>query len=182
MACFLKWGKRWWGFGMQWHKLDHIQTICTLLQTDNHTNTSSLNFYRPYALHDTQPTVSKHWRQLKAAVIWQECSNTSERIRPHDIHITSITNKAHVTELTHTHTFNGHFSGTTQVSWYQKGKPIWILLKQETVSGSGIHWAICKSAPRSRQITTPEPHHSVFTDRMPFLPPNQQRQSTEGIM
>jgi len=34
------------------------------------------------------------------------------------------------------------------------------------------------SAPRSRQITTPAPHHSVFTGRMPFLPPNQQRQST----
>ena len=39
---------------------------------------------------------------------------------------------------------------------------MWILLKQETVSGSGIRWAICKSAPRSRQITTPAPHHSVF--------------------
>jgi len=30
------------------------------------------------------------------------------------------------------------------------------------VSGSGISWAICKSAPRSRQITMPAPHHSVF--------------------
>ena len=58
-------------------------------------------------------------------------------------------------------------------------KPIWILLKQETVSGSGISWAICKSAPRCRQITTPAPHHSVFTGRMLFLSPNQQRQSTE---
>ena len=48
------------------------------------------------------------------------------------------------------------------------------------MSGSGISWAICKSAPRSRQITTPAPNHSVFTGRMPFLPPNQQRQSTEG--
>jgi len=27
----------------------------------------------------------------------------------------------------------------------------------------------------------PAPHHSVFTGHMPFLPPNQQRQSTEGI-
>jgi len=26
----------------------------------------------------------------------------------------------------------------------------------------------------------PATHHSVFTGRMPFLPPNQQRQSTEG--
>ena len=27
---------------------------------------------------------------------------------------------------------------------------------------SGISWAICKSAPSSRQITMPAPHHSVF--------------------
>ena len=40
---------------------------------------------------------------------------------------------------------------------------MWILLKQETVSGSGISAGpICKSAPRSRQTTTPAPHHSVF--------------------
>jgi len=63
----------------------------------------------------------------------------------------------------------------------RKVKPIWVLLKQETVSGSGIGWAICKSAPRSRQTATPVPHHSVFTGRMPFLPPNQQRQSAEGM-
>jgi len=39
---------------------------------------------------------------------------------------------------------------------------MWILLKQETLSGSSISWAVCKAAPRSRQITTPAPHHSVF--------------------
>ena len=65
-----------------------------------------------------------------------------------------------VCKNTHTRPFNGPFSATTHVSRYQKGKPIWILLKQETVSGSGISWDICKSAPRSRQITTPAPHHS----------------------
>ena len=47
--------------------------------------------------------------------------------------------------------FNGPLSRTTRVSRYQKGKPIWILLKQEIVSGSGISWAVCKSASRSRQ-------------------------------
>ena len=32
--------------------------------------------------------------------------------------------------------------------------------------GSGISWTIYKqSAPQSRQITTPTPHHSVFTAR-----------------
>jgi len=73
-------------------------------------------------------------------------------------------------------------SGTTQVTWYQKGKTKTNLdfLEQEKVSGSGISWAIRKSAPRSRQITMPAPHHSFFKGRMPFLPPNQQRQSTEG--
>ena len=48
------------------------------------------------------------------------------------------------------------------------------------MSGDGISWAICNSASRSRQTTTPAPYHSVFTGRMPFLPPNQQRQSTGG--
>jgi len=48
------------------------------------------------------------------------------------------------------------WAGTTKI------KPIWILPEQETVSGSGIGLAICKSAPRSRQITTSAPHYSVF--------------------
>jgi len=60
---------------------------------------------------------------------------------------------SHLSFLTHTH---------TPVLWpvtgrrsTRKAKPIWISLKQETVSGSGISWAICKSAPCCRQITTP---------------------------
>jgi len=74
------------------------------------------------------------------------------------------------------HPFNGPLSGTIQVSWYQKGKTSLDLLEQETVSGSGISWAMCKSAPCPRQL---HQHHTTqfFTDRMPFLPPNQQHQS-----
>ena len=106
-----------------------------------------------------------HWDSTAAAR-----THTHTRARAHA--------RAHT--HTHTHTFNGPMSGTTRVSAYQKGKPMWILLKQETASGSGNSWTICKSAPRSRQITMPAPHHSVFTGRMPFLPPNQQCQSTEG--
>ena len=41
----------------QWHQLVYMQTICTSLQTDNHT--SLLNFYRLDALPDAQPTVLK---------------------------------------------------------------------------------------------------------------------------
>jgi len=55
----------------------------------------------------------------------------------------------------------------------RKVKPIWILLKQETVSGNGISWAICKCAPHSRQITMPSRHYSVFfTDTLPATKPN----------
>jgi len=54
---------------------------------------------------------------------------------------------------------------TTRVSRYQKGKTNLDLLEQETVSGSGISWAICKSAPHPRHTPTPAPNQSV---RMPF--------------
>ena len=54
------------------------------------------------------------------------------------------------------------FPGLPGWAGTRKVKPIWILLEQETVSGSDISWAICKSAPRSRQITMPVPHHSSF--------------------
>jgi len=44
--------------GWQWHQLDHMQIICTLLQRDNHASTSSLIFYSPGAVPDAHPTVS----------------------------------------------------------------------------------------------------------------------------
>ena len=64
---------------------------------------------------------------------------------------------------THTHTrLTALFPGLPGWASTRKVKPIWIFQKQDTVSGSGISWAICKSATRSRQITMPAPHHSVF--------------------
>jgi len=63
---------------------------------------------------------------------------------------------------THTHPFNGLFPGLPRWAGTRKAKPIWILLEQETVSGSGFSWATCKSAPCSWQITMPASHRSVF--------------------
>jgi len=92
--------------------------------------------------------------------------------------LTASSGQQHTHTHTHTHPFNGSFSRTTRVSRYQKGKTN---LDFTEARGSGISGAMCKSASRSRQITMPAPHHSsFFTGRMPFLPPNQQRQSTEG--
>jgi len=111
------------------------------------------------------------WRQ-----IWQRKSTL---VKICQVHRPNTAN----TNYTHTHTrLMALFPGLPRWAGTRKVKPIWILLKQDTVSGSGISWAICMSASCSRQITMPAPHHSsFFTGRMPFLPPNQQRQSTEGI-
>jgi len=89
---------------------------------------------------------------------------------------------------THTHTtvllLVWNMSGSTRVSRYQKGKTKKVktnqyLLEQERVSGSSICWVICKSAPHADNHANIPPL-SFFTGRMPFLTPNQQRQSTEG--
>jgi len=76
--------------------------------------------------------------------------------------------------------FNGPLFRTTRVSRYQKGRTNLDSLEQEIVSGSGISWATCKSAPRPRQITTPASYHSVFyrTDALPAAQPTGQ--STES--
>ena len=132
---------------------------CTTAQTDNHISTPPLSFfYRPDALPAIHPTVSKH-------------------SRPHNVNNAINT---HTTVLL----LFWNMSRTTQVSRYQKGKTRKVktsldLPEQEIVSGSGICWAICKSAPHPRQ---PHQHPTTqfFIGRMPFLLPNQQRQSTEG--
>ena len=52
------------------------------------------------------------------------------------------------------------------------------------MSGSGISWAIRKSAPRSRQITTPAPHHSVFyrPDALPAAQPTASKHWRQSYM
>ena len=64
---------------------------------------------------------------------------------------------------THTHTcLTTLCPGLPGWAGTRKVKPIWILLKQEAVSGSGISWAICKSAPCSR-------HNQASTPPLSFL-------------
>jgi len=45
--------------GWQWHQLDHMQIICTLLQTDNDARNSPLSFYRLDALPAAKPNSVK---------------------------------------------------------------------------------------------------------------------------
>jgi len=71
---------------------------------------------------------------------------------------------------THTHPFNGPFSGTTQVSQYQKGKAN---LDFTGARDSERHWRqldhmqVCTLHQTDNHTSTPP--LSFFTGRMPFL-------------
>ena len=84
--------------------------------------------------------------------------------------------------MSHTHPFNGPLSGTTQVSRYQKGKTYLDFTKARDSEWQWHqlgHMQICKSLQTNNHARTQR--LCFFTGRMPFLPPNQQRQSPEGI-
>jgi len=76
------------------------------------------------------------------------------------------------------HTFNGPLSGTTR---YQKGKTN---LDFTEARDSRWQWhqlgriQVCTSFQTDKHASTPSIR--FILGRMPFLPPNQQRQSTEG--
>ena len=83
---------------------------------------------------------------------------------------------------THTNLFNGPFSATTQVSRYQKGKTNLDFTEARDSEWQWHqldHMQVCTSIQTDNHTSTPP--LKFFTGRMPFLPPNQQRQSTEGI-
>jgi len=84
------------------------------------------------------------------------------------------------------HSFNGLFfqdnlGKPAPEKQNHSGKTNLDLLEQEIVSGSCISWAICKSAPRSRQITMPAPNHSVFyrPDALPATQPTVSKHSRQ---
>jgi len=87
----------------------------------------------------------------------------------------------YVPVYTHTHPFNGPFSGTTQVSRYQKGRT-----NLDFTEARDCEWQwhqlgqmqVCTLLQTDNHTSIPP--LSFFTGRMPFLSPNQQRQSTEG--
>ena len=86
--------------------------------------------------------------------------------------------KSYSATHTHTHTrLMALFPGLPKWAGTRKVKSIWILLKQETVSDSGISWAICTSAPCCKQVTMPAPHRSVFyrPDALPAAQPTASK-------
>jgi len=73
--------------------------------------------------------------------------------------------------LKHIHTFNGPLSGTTQVSWYQKGKTNLDFTEARDSEWQWHqlgHMQVCTSLQTDNHVSTTQ----FFTGRMPFLPPN----------
>jgi len=55
----------------------------------------------------------------------------------------------------------------------------WILLKQETASGSGVIWTICNSAPLKKDNHASTPPLSFYKpDALPAAKQTEQHQST----
>ena len=85
----------------------------------------------------------------------QECRYNGHKLEPCVLRLSFPVLSAH-TKLccfySHTHTrLMALLPGLPGWAGTRKVKPIWISLNLETVSGSGISWAVCKSAPRSLQ-------------------------------
>ena len=92
-------------------------------------------------------------------------------------HTHSLTHaRARTRAHTHARPFNGHLSGTTLVSRYQKGKTNLILLKQETESGSGISWAISGMhlAPDRQPCQHPTTQFFYSLDALPAAQPTSK--------
>ena len=66
---------------MEWqlHQLDHMQVICTLLQTNNHASTSSLEFFTGWMLF----LLSNQQRQITTeAHVWQGADRSGQAAHP----------------------------------------------------------------------------------------------------
>ena len=88
-------------------------------------------------------------------------------------------NGTHTHTHSHTHTrLTALFPGLPGWAGTREVKPIWILLKQEWQWHQLGHMQVCTSLQADNHASTSP--LSFFTGRMPFLSPNQQRQSTEG--
>jgi len=87
-------------------------------------------------------------------------------------------NVFHINCVTHTHTrLTALFPGLPGWAGTRKVKPVWILLKQETVSGSGHSWAICKSAPAPDRQLHQHPTTQFFyrPDALPAAQPTASK-------
>jgi len=75
--------------------------------------------------------------------------------------------------------FNSDFTGAPGLAG-TRVSPFWILLELRMVEVVVTTGAVRRSKFQSNCHRQQTNHPAFFTDRMPILSPNQQRQSTEG--
>jgi len=101
--------------GRQWHQLDHVQIVCTSLQTDNYASTSSINV-------------------LQAGCSSWHPTNSVKALKVNQIH-TDMASKycaLHRTELV-------AFSALTMLTWRQEGH---LACKKWGGDDGGGHWLV----------------------------------------
>ena len=150
-------------------------TVCLY---DSYKAKWTLQFQLPEGMHENVVSIS----HIPELLLWPSQSNLQNLDKPLTKHpsestkqirkskrnlLLNTTNIAKNEDTLYfiTHAFNGR-------DYPREPVPISILMKQKAVSGSGISWAICKSAPRSSQTIMPAPRPQFFTSWMPFLSPN----------
>jgi len=127
--------------------------ICTSLLTGNHATSPPLSFFTG-RMPFMPPNQQRQNTEDSSRYAWQ-CRINFKLTKVHEVLI-----------ITTLQPFYGplDFVWTTRLSQHPKSKTKTNLdfLEQESVSGNGVSWPICKSASRCRHTTTPAPHQSVF--------------------
>ena len=92
-----------------------------------------------------------------------------------------LSKRAHTRTHARTHTHTRRWSGTTRVGRYQKSKTNLDFTEARDSEWQWHHLGhmqVCTALQTDNHASTPP--LKFFTGQTPFLPPNQQRQSTEG--
>jgi len=99
--------------GWQWHQLNHMQVICTSLQTYNHANTSSLSFFTgqmlfvpPNQQHQHHSTKGKNYRNYKGTETCDKVINYHCFAQEADWEIC----QQHTNKQTHKQLLYGHYT------------------------------------------------------------------------
>ena len=143
--------------GWQWHQLDHMQIICTSLKIDNHSSTSSLNYFTcSNALPDAQPTVSKHWRR------------NSSMVRQHNIKLMNLHGRSR--RQTHLVVSPSEClpSGYLQQRSWGQAMPSWLPRGWHTQTHN--HPSLSTTSPACYQVTpTTEQLYSLLPHSIPGI-------------
>ena len=161
---------------------DDLSQVCKLISTAtlDVTQLFSDDFY--YAAYSRWRSTKSYLLQL--VIAWSSVEfDTHTHTHPFNGPFSGTTPWSSVEFETHTHPFNGPFSGTTRVRQYQKGKTNLDFTEARDSEWQWHqlgHMQVCTSLQTDDHASTPP--LSFLTGRMPFLPPNQQCQSTEGTV